>query len=57
LPALLAGNTTFGIGIISLTVDLFRKVDAFLNKHGQAPFGIMPLIILPTYLSQLTKKI
>jgi hypothetical protein len=57
LPALLAGNTTFGIGIISLTVDLFRAVDAFLNKHGQAPFGIMPLIILPTYLSQLTKKI
>jgi hypothetical protein len=55
-PALITGNTTFVIGIISLAVDLFRAADAFLYKRCWAPFGIMPLIInLPTYFSQLTE--
>ncbi|MFZ0131354.1 MAG: hypothetical protein WAK95_02350 [Desulfobacterales bacterium] len=53
LPALIVGHTTFGIGIVSLAVDLFRAADAFLNKRCWAPFGILPLIInLPTYINR-----
>jgi len=51
LPALFVGNTSFGIGGISLVVDLFRMFDAFWNKRCWAPFGFLPAFInFPTYL-------
>ncbi len=51
LPALFVGNASFGIGGISLAVDLFRMFDAFWNKRCWAPFGFLPAFInFPTYL-------
>ena len=54
LPSLLAQHTALGIGFVSLTVDLFRAADSFLNRRCWAPFGVLPMIInIPTYLKQL----
>jgi len=54
LPSLIAHRASFGIGLASLLVDLFRLVDAAWNKRCWAPFGIFPLVInLPTYLKRL----
>ncbi len=58
LPALLAGNVSLGLGAVSLAVDLFRAVDAFVNKRCWAPFGLLPAVInFPTYLKIGIKKI
>jgi len=58
LPALFAGNTSLGIGIISLAVDLFRAFDAFRNKRCWAPFGFLPFMInFPTYIKLGSAKI
>jgi hypothetical protein len=52
-PALLAGNTSLAIGAVSLAVDLFRVLDAFLKKRCWAPFGVLPFVInLPTYMKR-----
>jgi hypothetical protein len=54
LPSLIAHRASFGIGLASLVVDLFRLVDAAWNKRCWAPFGIFPMVInLPTYLKRL----
>ena len=54
IPSLLARHTSLGIGIISLSVDVFRAIDSFWNKRCWAPFGFMPLVInIPTYLKRI----
>ena len=58
LPSLIAHRTSFGIGLVSLMVDLFRLADAAWNKRCWAPFGIFPMVInLPTYLKRLVAYI
>ena len=57
LPSFLAQHTSVGIGLVSLTVDLFRAVDSFWHKRCWAPFGFLPLVInLPTYLKRLVQR-
>jgi len=54
LPSLIAHRTSFGIGLASLMIDLFRLVDAAWNKRCWAPLGIFPVVInLPTYIKRL----
>ena len=54
IPSLIAQHTSLAIGLLSLTVDLFRMVDSFWNRRCWAPFGVLPTIInLPTYLKRI----
>jgi len=54
LPSLMAQHTSLAIGTISLSVDIFRAVDAAWHRRCWAPFGFLPLIInTPTYLKRL----
>ena len=54
LPSLLAQHTSLGVGLVSLTVDLFRAGDSFWNRRCWAPFGFLPLVInVPTYFKRL----
>ena len=54
LPSLLAQHTSLGVGLTSLSVDLFRAVDSFWHRRCWAPFGFLPLAInIPTYFKRL----
>ena len=54
LPSFLAQHTSLGIGLISLSVDIFRAIDSYWNRRCWAPFGFMPLAInIPTYLKRI----
>ncbi len=54
LPSLIAQHTSLALGLLSLTVDIFRMIDSFFNRRCWAPLGIFPMIInLPTYLKQI----
>jgi len=53
LPSLMAQHTSLAIGAMSLTVDLFRLVDAAWHRRCWAPFGVLPFLInFPTYLKR-----
>jgi len=57
LPSLLAKHTSLGIGLVSISVDMFRAVDSALNHKCWAPFGFMPIAInLPTYLKRIFQR-
>ena len=58
LPSLIAQHTSLALGLLSLTVDIFRMIDSFFNRRCWAPLGIFPMIInLPTYLKQIVTYI
>ncbi|RJQ71735.1 MAG: hypothetical protein C4519_19435 [Desulfobacteraceae bacterium] len=58
IPSWVVGNTSRLIGAASLTVDLFRAIDAAWNGRCWAPLGTFPILInLPTYVKMAGRRL
>ncbi|MEW6671171.1 MAG: hypothetical protein AB1427_05670 [Thermodesulfobacteriota bacterium] len=58
LPSLIAQQTSLGMGILSLAVDIFRMIDSAWHRRCWAPLGMFPLLInLPTYLKLIWTRV
>lgn len=58
VPSLAAAYTSFAMGVVNATMNLFRMLDSLVHRRCWAPFGTIPLVInLPTYLKSFRRRI
>ena len=47
----------YSVGIVSISVDIWRVIDSFTRNKGHMPFGLFPLVInSTTFLKRITDR-
>ena len=47
----------YSVGVVSISVDIWRVIDSFTRKKGHMPFGFFPLVInSTTFLKRITDR-